>query len=182
MIGLRIFCVAIMTCGVAAVAQQPTLALNTSRPYVFVQFDHSGPRQPSTLGESHRGIWLKLVNNSTIPIAVRTFDLGTGDKAAGIMFEVARVSRRIRHGHKLSTQPHGYNFDVATHEVIEPGKSMIFSVPAECISEDWYIRVPFEFELPPVKEGYQPTAYADFSASNLPVSHASAQPNQGHPD
>jgi hypothetical protein len=172
----RIICFALTFSAGSGVAQQPTLAIDASRPFVYVQFDHSGPRKPSTGGESNRGLWLKLVNNSTLPIQVRNFDLGTGDTAVGVMFEVAHVNGRIRPGHKASPEPHGYSFDVASLDTIKPGGSLTFSVPAECVSEDWYIRVPFEFELPPVKHGYEPTSYADFTAADITPSHASTQP------
>src|SRR5208283_893928 len=47
------------------------LALDSTKPFVYIAFDHAGSRQPVEQGEPDQGLWLRLVNNSALPIEVR---------------------------------------------------------------------------------------------------------------
>jgi hypothetical protein len=56
----------------AAVGQQPAsdFVLDPDKPYVYLQFDHVGPRISNREGEGNVGLWLRIVNNCRIPISV----------------------------------------------------------------------------------------------------------------
>jgi hypothetical protein len=47
--------------------------LDETKPYVYLEFDHVGPREPSRADEPHTGLWLRLHNNCIVPIIVNTF-------------------------------------------------------------------------------------------------------------
>jgi hypothetical protein len=57
-----------------AIESQATakLALDATKPIVYIQFDHAGPRQPVEQDEPATGLWLRLVNNTIVPIEVKT--------------------------------------------------------------------------------------------------------------
>jgi hypothetical protein len=54
-------------------AKHESFRLVELRPYVYLEFDHIGPRIPRREDEPQQGIWLRLHNNCTEPIEVRTF-------------------------------------------------------------------------------------------------------------
>jgi hypothetical protein len=79
---LPLFAFITIICSTAGLAQsnsvkkpQPknSFLVNPSLPYVYLEVDHIGPRVPNRDGEPTIGIFLRLHNNSTIPIIVDTF-------------------------------------------------------------------------------------------------------------
>lgn len=46
--------------------------IEASKPYVYVEVDHIGPRTPLREGEPSDGIWLRLKNNCQVPIVIIT--------------------------------------------------------------------------------------------------------------
>jgi hypothetical protein len=44
--------------------------IDRNKPYAFLEVDHVGPRKPFRDGEPNLGIWLRLKNNSKLPITV----------------------------------------------------------------------------------------------------------------
>lgn len=50
--------------------QGEQISIDATKPYVYLVFDHIGPRKPLRIGEPDEGIWLRLVNNSKYPISV----------------------------------------------------------------------------------------------------------------
>jgi hypothetical protein len=75
-----IYC--LISCQVAA--QQPTIQvpasisdfrLDPSRPFVYLEFDHRGPRRALRDDEPTTGIWLRLKNNSRMAILVMTLEV-----------------------------------------------------------------------------------------------------------
>jgi hypothetical protein len=97
---------------------QSGFLLDASRPFVYVAFDHTGPRQQVTQGESPNGLWLRLVNNCKIPIEVRTFDLGTTDPGVGINYDVVPVGG-IFEARPPTRIPRGYSSPVCSPVVIK---------------------------------------------------------------
>jgi hypothetical protein len=53
------------------------VVLNKSKPIVYFELDHIGPRPPVEDGELNRGLWLRLVNNSVVPIEVQPMGTST---------------------------------------------------------------------------------------------------------
>jgi hypothetical protein len=66
-------------------------------------------------------------------------------------------------------KPMGYTsaLDVAGTEKIDPGKTFLFSVPANHVAPTWYVQVPFQFDLPPTNHA-QPVSYAAFEWGDIP--------------
>ncbi|HEX5236761.1 MAG TPA: hypothetical protein VFW25_15685 [Silvibacterium sp.] len=50
--------------------------IDPSKPYVYLEVDHIGPRQPELPGEPSTGIWLRFHNNCILPITVVAFGAG----------------------------------------------------------------------------------------------------------
>ena len=86
-----VFILVLTTSAVMAQAGNQNLAIEPDKPYVYIQLDHLGDRKPIDENEISCGLWLRLSNNSRIPIGVRTFDPGTKDPGVGLMHEVVRV-------------------------------------------------------------------------------------------
>jgi hypothetical protein len=61
--------------------------IDQSRPYVYLEFDHVGPRTPLREGEPTEGIWLSLKNNCRLPIVILTFG-SRQSSAIGLMDEI----------------------------------------------------------------------------------------------
>jgi hypothetical protein len=90
----------LVTCGLVAVLTLTVIALiiqrskintsfrasdfliDSSQPYLSLQFDHVGPKKPLRDGEPSTGIWLALKNNSRLSVVIiasKDFDDGTND-------------------------------------------------------------------------------------------------------
>lgn len=52
---------------------QKQFLIDPAKPYVYLEVDHIGPRQPRAAGEPKIGIWMRLHNNCIVPIIVYTF-------------------------------------------------------------------------------------------------------------
>jgi len=150
--------------------------INKSEPYVYIKFDHMGKRKPTTEGESPEGVWLRVVNNCNLPITILTFDLGTGDRGVGVPYSVVPVSGfRGPSEEQLKTMPSGYVTDVGTSSEIPPGGDLLFSVPLNRITPQWYIQIRFDFALSGPKEGYNPYSLVDFRWDDLPDRYRASQ-------
>jgi len=64
--------------------------IDKSKPYVYLSIDHIGPRKPLSVVEPNVGIYLRLYNNCSLPIVVRTFSLYSGNSTdeIGVMDNV----------------------------------------------------------------------------------------------
>jgi hypothetical protein len=71
-------------------AQKTEFRLDLSKPYVYLEVDHIGPRTPLRESEPREGIWLRLRNNCDVPIVVVTFGHPPGkpEAALGVVDEV----------------------------------------------------------------------------------------------
>jgi len=54
----------------AAQMNKEDIRIDLSKPYVYLEMDHVGPRKSLRDGEPDMGIWLVLKNNSRLPIVV----------------------------------------------------------------------------------------------------------------
>lgn len=173
-LALTTLAIAYLLCGEAA-PRDPTvqLARDPKKPFVYIEFDHSGARPPQTPNEPLRGLWLRLTNNSTLPIVVRIHS-SLDDPNMTILDDVVTPqSRTIINSGDLSfgPMPNGYASaaHVSSSQAIAPGKSVLFSVPVNHVSPGWFLQVPFQFELPPVEHGAnQPVCYVPFTWDDIP--------------
>lgn len=165
----------ILSVAVAAAQQTGTqLVIDPSSPYVQIKLDHAGKRKPLSEFEPPFGLWLRLKNNSTVAIRVVTFEPGTSDQGVGVADEVLETRSSVvlgtaREPDHPTVQPgRGYSFDVGSPAIIAPGKTLLFSVPLSHVGPTWYLRLRFDFVLPPVKGGRQPYSFVDFTWSDVP--------------
>ncbi|HEV3254025.1 MAG TPA: hypothetical protein VG033_06440 [Candidatus Acidoferrales bacterium] len=50
--------------------QNDDFLIDQSKPYVYLEVDHIGPRKPLRDGEPSMGIWLRLKNNCRLPVVI----------------------------------------------------------------------------------------------------------------
>jgi hypothetical protein len=164
--------------------------IDKTKPYVYLKFDHIGPRQPAQAGEGDDGLWLRVVNNCRTPIVFQSFGI-VGNPGVGLMDEVVDVEpmlqitgyssieerqdaerearrkehlRKFKQGHK----PAGYNSEVAGVARVLPGKDILFSVPRNHVDEDWYMRVRFALDLSDSSVSVGPFTYLPFYEWDIP--------------
>lgn len=153
-------------------------AIEQSKPYVYIKFDHIAKRKPLSDDEAPNGLWLRLVNNCRVPISVHFFDPGTGDPGLGLYDEIVPLSVGISYvdasgilhdGPGPEKAPKGYSpeTDVVSTKIIEPGDNLLFSVPLRHVSPHWFLRVRFEV-VPKKGPGVQPYSYVEFSWTDIP--------------
>ncbi len=68
-----------------------SFVLDTTKPYVYLAFDHAGARKPVSPGESAEGIWIRFVNNCNQPVTIGTFDPGNGEEGVGVLYDVVPI-------------------------------------------------------------------------------------------
>src|ERR1700688_454107 len=81
----------------------PKLVLDEAKPIVYVELDHIGPRPPVEVDEPNRGLWLRLVNNSVVPIEVQTMGTSTDPELTLVPDEI--VGRWIRIEESAASEP-----------------------------------------------------------------------------
>ncbi len=171
-IAVRCTLLLVVAAGFSVSAEQSVgFVLDQSRPYVYIQFDHVGPRVPVSEVEPAIGVWLRIKNNSRVPIQVSIFDLGTKDTGVGVLDEIVPVpgiAPPCGSGGSAIRPPIGYQVDVATPATIPPGHDLLFSVPISHVAQWWYLRVRFGLVLPAAMSGRQPYSFVDFAWSDIP--------------
>jgi hypothetical protein len=161
-----------------AVAQisSSNFEIDDTKPFVYLKFDHLGSRKPVNDSESSKGLWLRLVNNCRLPISISVLDPGTGDPGVIVNYEVVPVPGwNVPDSEQRKKMPFGLEADIGTLVTISPGGSLLFSVPAESVTAQWYIQVRFDFVFPAPKSrnyqpsgNYEPYSVADFTWYNIP--------------
>jgi len=165
---------AMATCHTAQPQASPKLTLDATKPFVYIGFDHTGPREPLRPDELARGLWLRLVNNSVLPIIVRAHSSIT-DPDMTILEDVITPQMRTIPKSGLpdyGPMPRGYasGSDVTSLLTINPGKGVLFSVPVNHVGPGWFLQVSFQFDLPPTEHGAaQPVSYAGFTWDDIPA-------------
>jgi len=133
-----LFVVFLILIGIHSVQAQtaPKLALDPTKPIVYVKFDHSGPRDPVQDGEPKRGLWLRLVNNSVIPITVRANGSSTDENMVLLPDTlVGRFAKIPISGVTYGKKPYGYDFEVASPDNYRSGEGPHFQRPGKsCVA------------------------------------------------
>jgi hypothetical protein len=157
--------------------------IDQSKPYVYLKFDHIGPRKPIQNGESNTGLWLRVINNCRIPIAFQSFSMPPGVPGLGLMDEVVenepmlqtystpeegRETQRREKLRKLKHKPKGYSSETAGVVRVQPGTDVLFSVPLNHVDDDWYMRVKFALELDKSSVSVGPFTYLPFYEWDIP--------------
>ena len=141
-----------------AYPQKASFVRNSSKPYAYIQFDHTGKRKPVRSVENEQGLWLRFVNNSNVPIEVGSFDPGTDDPGTGLLDEVVPYSGP-RGG---PSPPDGYGREIHSSLTVDPGDTVLFSVPRDHVSKQWYLRVRFTLAVGQ-QSIQQPYSYVEFT-------------------
>ena len=151
----------------------PSIAIDPSRPYIDIVFDRCGKRTPVFEGEGESGLWLKIRNNSILPIkvdALRRHNENPGKLFVDEIVEEPSLPVDSIVGHQPTIgKPIGYwGTDIASSEEIEPGGSLLFSVPLRHVTRRWSIRVEVFLLGPSVGRGKQPRTFVEFDWATLP--------------
>lgn len=144
--------------------------LDKSKPFAYLEFDHVGPRKPYQAGEGNTGLWLRVVNNCRIPIVLRSIPAAEGE--AGVILEDQIVPNADQESHDRREAskhiPEGYYFEFSGVEEVQPGKDILFSVPANHVSANWYMRIRFAFDFDRSAVWTGPFTYLEFHDSDIP--------------
>jgi len=158
--------------------QSAAFAIDREKPFAYIEFIKMD-RRKALPGEPDTGLWLRLVNNCHIPIAIKA--MGNGDDLR-VEHEVAYMEEMemgliaFRDGKRVSPEktprsemPKGYSFELPDLKIIQPGDDFRFNIPTNHVSKDWYILVPFEFMLDGSPTYLrQPSMAVSFSLNDLP--------------
>jgi hypothetical protein len=160
-----------------------TFVIDQSKPYVYLKFDHIGPRKPILKGEDSTGLWLRVVNNCHIPIVFASFNMPIGEHGMGLMDEVVesepmlqissspeepKESKRRAELRNSKHKPDGYSSETAGVVRVQPGNDILFSVPLNHVDDDWYMRVRFALDLDKSSVSVGPFTYLPFYEWNIP--------------
>jgi hypothetical protein len=165
--------------------QPSSFVLDQSKPYVYLQFDHIGPRKPMRDGEGETGLWLKVVNNCRIPISFLGSDASPGEPGVVLMDEVVpeepylrvyfspQEEKEAEKQRKLTLQnlkhkPEGYSSETPGVITVQPGEQILFSFPRNHVTDDWYLRVKFALKLNPSSIAVGPFTYLPFHEEDIP--------------
>ena len=155
------------------------------KPFVYLKFDHIGPRKPHQDGEGKTGLWLKVVNNCRLSIAFRASGGLPGDIETNVEDEVIEDEPILtiitsvqeeqeytkdlkRRKESLKHKPTGYSNEVSGVAIVRPGKEMLISFPLNHVDEYWYLRVKFAFNLNNSSIAVGPFTYLPFDVWDIP--------------
>jgi hypothetical protein len=102
-----IFALVFVVTGMYAQTADTRFILGETKPYVYLKFDHVGPRKPLQAGEGSQGLWLRIMNNCKVPIGVKTYGVTSGDPGAGVFDEVVPIRHGFRCASRLWWNPLG---------------------------------------------------------------------------
>jgi hypothetical protein len=163
----------------APTAQQESQSFvrDASKPYVYIKFDHTGPREPLSPDEPTSGLWLRLVNNCRVPIIIGIFNPGTGDPGIGLFDNIIPIRPRMVPGRLAEPKqgakprealPAGYSSEVFSTTTIEPGSDILFSVPVNHVSAWWHMQIVFNLDVGGAVYGSEPYNVVSFYWQDIP--------------
>ena len=139
-----------------------------NQPNVYVIFEREGKWKPLKKWESDRRVWLRFHNNSKWQVGACMWDIPEtyGDK--DIVYDIERY-KKVGDDETPITTSRENSCPVM---FIEPGKSVLFSVPREHLAEGLAIKVQFRYEWETDPDGFtsqlEPKHFAYFYASDIP--------------
>jgi|GEM_PF-2455618 len=183
----QLWVVLLLLCLVTNVTAQDkstqNFVLDQTKPYVYLKFDHIGPRKPLRAGESGTGLWLRVVNNCRLPIVFTSYSMPPSVAGVGLMDEVVetepmlqiystaeerREIQRREKLRKLKHKPEGYSSETSGVVRVQPGEDILFSVPLNHVDYDWYMRVKFALDLDKSSVAVGPFTYLPFYEWDIP--------------
>ena len=152
--------------------ESPTISRDSSRPYIDIVFERFGRRPPVSPAEGDQGLWLRLRNNSILPVEVGTIPNRPGNEILlrHDVVEVAQGPASLLRKVPVLPKPSGYSgIDVFNSREIAPGGDLVFSVPLAHVTRAWLIRVEVFLIHPVIARGIQPRTFVEFDWSALPA-------------
>jgi len=175
---------------------QTSFLVDASKPYVYLEVDHIGPRKPRSDEEPNIGIWLRLHNNCQVAIIVRTFGIPPGSPTdeVGILDNVVENPKEnmgdgvvtymspmtdlrpaplrgrqseSKDAAASTTMPHGYIFPTSSYITIAPGQSVYFSLPINHVSDEWHTEISFRFDIKNKSQIRSPYSFVDLYKADL---------------
>ncbi|RMG01936.1 MAG: hypothetical protein D6735_11040 [Acidobacteria bacterium] len=176
-----IFVLAIIVCFVFSMSTEAQkretstkdMRIIKNRPSVYISFEREGNRKPLHTGDSNKGVWLRLHNNSKWRIWVCMWDVPKEYGEKELTYEVERYEKSGNcEETPLSTDPEGS----CPLELMKPGESVLFSVPREHLAEGLAIKVNFLYEWDIDSDGsisdLEPKHYVYFYSSQIPKNNS----------
>ena len=137
------------------------------KPTVYLTYERSGQRVPLTNGESRKGIWLRLHNNTKWKLVLRVN--GVPNRSYGdavVLYEVERTEGS-------GFTPVGYRSHVASVIKVKSGNSLLFSLPQEHLEKGLAIRVRYNYDWELRKNNSlpanEPSHSVTVDSSDLPI-------------
>jgi len=172
--------------------------IDPSKHYVYLKFDHVGERKPLLAEETNKGLWLRLVDNCRVPIAVAIFNSENADHSVGVYDEVVSSitmgplpivhfprppqSRTTPAVASKEAIPQGYTPpDTFSTTTISPGESLLFNLPLNHVGPSWGLEIRFYFELPGESYGTGPYSVVSFDWQDIPEKFRTPGPAQVSP-
>jgi hypothetical protein len=162
-----------------------SFVLDNSNPYVYMKLDHVGPREPVIDGEPRTGAWIRIVNNSRVPILVPTAGTQNKEGAIEVLDEVVPVGQNAvtittdddKKGPEPAQRPKApqgyatYAGHVSGLTRIASGGTLLFSVPINHVAgPNWYMRVRFSLDISGSQHG--PYSYVDSFTVHIPAEYS----------
>ncbi len=153
--------------------------LDHSKPYVYLAFDHIGPRKPVLEGEDTDGLWLRIVNNCRVPVSIGTYG-SAKDAGLGVFYEVIPVDQPMivagpnigeaeSEKNKGDIMPSGYpGAELSSPTIIPSGKSLVVNVPRRTVGPKWFLRIKFELRVNHSPASPGPFTELDFFNEEIP--------------
>ena len=183
-----LFCVSCIPIAAQNAPNTSNFIIDVNRPFAYIIFDHLGSGIPMNDKESSSRLFLKLVNNTTLPIDVIRVGGPTSTSTKDYRIEdrvvadhpgsFAETEQSIAENKICEIQmrsiPDGYGFEVGSPITVAPGKDILFSVPSNHLSRCWHMEIPFKFKLPvgnvprPENVGGQPLMHIYYTWWDLP--------------
>ena len=136
--------------------------LNKSLPSVYISFVRFGKAGPVKEGESGGRIWLRLHNNTRWSIELKAYGLPDEYGDAGMYYDLMSKDEML---------PESERFHGGSVIPLASGKSLLFSVPREHLSNDRELRIHFSFDWQDrddISSGREIDNIVSFFASRLP--------------
>jgi hypothetical protein len=163
--------------------------IDAGRAYVYLLFDHSGAGVQRNDAEPRMRLWFRMVNNCRVPVVVHTNGVPAGslpnevglnytvtsdEQLLSITSEVPLSTPVAQEESRNPEMPTGHMSEVSSSVTIDPGASILFSIPVNDLSPDWHIEIPYWFGLkdahtprPPVVGG-EPRMVLTYGTWDLP--------------
>lgn len=140
------------------------VGLRKDKPTVYMEFVREGHREPLANGESDKGIWLRLHNNTKWSIGLNMHGVPSDDYGdASLIYDVLSEGQASIEG----------SCHVCSFNSLGSGRSLLFSVPAEHLSKGGALRIKFSYSWEDpnkVAAGREPEHYVYFYSAQLPKS------------